>query len=66
MDTISLDICDLPSETGPCKAYISSYLIVGDVNALYNYGGCGGNENRFKTFAECEQKCGTTLINFLL
>ena len=54
------DICSLPSDTGNCRAYIPSYYF----NAVFQrcvdfiYGGCGGNENRFTTLNECEERCG--------
>jgi hypothetical protein len=56
-------ICSLPLVTGPCDAYIPSFgFSEADGHCVpFVYGGCGGNENRFSTLAECEAKCGGSL-----
>ncbi|KAA1413302.1 hypothetical protein F0U44_22525 [Nocardioides humilatus] len=45
--------------SGPCFAYIKLYLYNQKTKKCeeFIYGGCQGNDNRFITLAECEQKC---------
>nr|XP_058955453.1 carboxypeptidase inhibitor SmCI-like [Pocillopora verrucosa] len=53
------DICHLPPENGPCKAYIPRYYFdpaVGECKEFI-YGGCQGNENNFMTKEACEAMC---------
>ncbi|XP_075555473.1 doenitin-1-like [Dermacentor variabilis] len=52
-------ICNLPPETGPCKARILAqyYNPLKDSCEEFTYGGCGGNENRFDTRQLCEATC---------
>ncbi|GIX87999.1 papilin [Caerostris darwini] len=55
------DVCFLPRIIGPCRAGFSSYYFnkrTGECEHFY-YGGCKGNENRFKNKEECENKCKT-------
>ena len=61
---IFLDLCDLPSETGRCRAYIPSwYYDSGEERCkTFIYGGCGGNANRFATKEACEQRCGKGIL----
>jgi hypothetical protein len=53
------DVCSLPFEVGDCDAAIPVYFH----NPMTErceprvYGGCGGNENRFESFTECEVAC---------
>nr|DAC80551.1 TPA_inf: conotoxin superfamily conkunitzin 1 [Conus magus] len=51
--------CKLPKETGPCRALMPSYYydLSTETCEPFIYGGCGGNANRFDTFAECKQRC---------
>ncbi|KFD45663.1 hypothetical protein M514_21128 [Trichuris suis] len=53
------DPCELPPETGPCKASFSKYYYNKQTNRCetFIYGGCQGNANNFETQEECEQKC---------
>ena len=57
---IFVDLCDLPSETGYCRASIPSwYYDSGEGRCkTFIYGGCGGNANRFATKDACQQRCG--------
>ena len=54
------DICTLPPEAGPCEAFIPSFFFnaTSDRCERFIYGGCLGNDNRFSTVQECEERCG--------
>ncbi|KAH8283631.1 hypothetical protein KR018_010047 [Drosophila ironensis] len=54
------EICGQPhSVDGICLAIFPSYSYnaAGNECVSFVYGGCGGNDNRFLTQEECEQKC---------
>ena len=53
------DRCILQPDTGPCRARIPSYFYNTASGSCeqFIYGGCGGNDNRFTTAAECAQHC---------
>lgn len=56
----SSSLCALPFEPGFCNALFPVYTYdakAGECTEA-NYGGCGGNENRFDTKQECEAACG--------
>ncbi|KAF7670395.1 hypothetical protein LDENG_00287200 [Lucifuga dentata] len=44
---------------GPCKAIKDRFFFNIDTGRCehFEYGGCGGNANNFKTFEECEEMC---------
>ncbi|KAJ8704585.1 hypothetical protein PYW07_011773 [Mythimna separata] len=52
-------ICRQPAETGFCKALIPRYAYNSTSGSCqpFNYGGCGGNANNFRTRAECRMTC---------
>ena len=57
--SICADPCDLPPETGKCRAYLPRYHhnATSGQCEQFIYGGCGGNQNRFNTQHECETAC---------
>ncbi|XP_062596568.1 papilin-like [Saccostrea cucullata] len=57
-DTIS-DFCGLKPERGPCRNYtvLHFYNSTSRRCERFWYGGCEGNDNRFKTKEDCEAKC---------
>ena len=58
-DALGTDLCMLPLQSGDCSPLVENYYF--DVAAgrcvPFNYGGCGGNANRFDTLAACQQRC---------
>ena len=58
---LSLTVCNLPADAGPCRASIQRFFFDFQ-NSLcknFTYGGCKGNDNRFVTKQDCESACGT-------
>jgi len=53
-------VCSLPFEVGDCDAAMPVYYHNPATDSCEPrvYGGCGGNDNRFDTYAECESACG--------
>jgi len=53
------NLCELESETGRCKGYFPRFFFnkASGKCEQFIYGGCGGNENNFKTLAECHDTC---------
>lgn len=53
------DICQLPSRSGMCLAYIPSWHHNSQTGQCeeFIYGGCDGNDNKFPTKEACEEKC---------
>ena len=51
--------CKLPLESGSCKAKntVWGYDPKNNVCVNFNYGGCGGNGNRFATRKDCYKDC---------
>ncbi|KAA0193436.1 Collagen alpha-3(VI) chain, partial [Fasciolopsis buskii] len=51
--------CILTRDRGPCNEFITrwGWSVTEDKCISYNYGGCGGTENRFVTREECEAAC---------
>ena len=56
---LSLSLCKLPSDAGPCAQWSMRYYFDRRFGhcRIFWYGGCEGNENRFKSMAECEESC---------
>ncbi|KAF6113262.1 collagen type VI alpha 3 chain [Phyllostomus discolor] len=53
------DICKLPREEGTCRKFVLKWYYDAETGscARFWYGGCGGNENRFHSQADCERVC---------
>lgn len=53
--------CNTPKDSGPCKGIFPMYFYDNQTDSCnpFNYGGCGGNNNRFSTKEECEGSCMT-------
>nr|P00982.1 RecName: Full=Kunitz-type serine protease inhibitor homolog delta-dendrotoxin; Short=Delta-DTX; AltName: Full=Dendrotoxin delta-DaTX; AltName: Full=Protease inhibitor K; AltName: Full=Toxin C13S1C3; AltName: Full=Venom basic protease inhibitor K [Dendroaspis angusticeps] len=51
--------CKLPVRYGPCKKKIPSFYYKWKAKQClpFDYSGCGGNANRFKTIEECRRTC---------
>lgn len=53
------DVCQLTSDSGPCKASIPRWFY--DYNdgicKEFVYGGCEGNKNNYETREACESTC---------
>ncbi|KAK7865121.1 hypothetical protein R5R35_014650 [Gryllus longicercus] len=51
--------CRLPKEQGRCRASIYSFYFNPQTGQCesFQYGGCGGNANRFRSKSDCEQRC---------
>lgn len=58
--------CKVPSDPGHCRQNIPRYYY----NAMFKmclpfqYSGCGGNQNNFGSFFECQFMCGNTESGF--
>ncbi|XP_054743742.1 kunitz-type serine protease inhibitor 2 [Anastrepha obliqua] len=59
MSAQSTNVCNLPSETGHCRAAKRRYHFDADSNRcrIFIYGGCGGNGNNFRRREDCEAAC---------
>jgi len=53
------ELCQLPSDTGPCDEYIPAYFYdpLSRRCEQFVWTGCGGNANRFTSLSDCEQRC---------
>ncbi|XP_040057210.2 tissue factor pathway inhibitor a [Gasterosteus aculeatus] len=53
------ELCALRDEPGPCKAIKERFFFNVDTGHCeqFEYGGCGGNDNNFRTLEECEDMC---------
>nr|XP_031289588.1 eppin-like isoform X1 [Camelus dromedarius] len=53
------DICSMPTEPGPCMAFLHRwwYNKTSNMCSIFIYGGCKGNNNNFQSQAICENFC---------
>ncbi|XP_063602389.1 PI-stichotoxin-Hcr2g-like [Penaeus indicus] len=58
-------VCHQPRKTGSCKARLSRFYYSFDKNECFPfvYGGCGKNENNFKTKEACLFLCKREIRN---
>nr|XP_054928140.1 thrombin inhibitor hemalin-like [Dermacentor andersoni] len=51
--------CYTPPESGNCRAYIPTWYFDPKFSKcrVFVYGGCGGNENQFRSEKECQSLC---------
>lgn len=59
VDFVSKGYCHLQVDQGSCKALIPAWYydhLTGQCSQ-FQYGGCGGNENRFTSQEVCESSC---------
>jgi hypothetical protein len=56
--------CEQPADPGPCKGSFPSFAFDAATGTCkrFTYGGCGGNDNRFATKAECGTVCGAVEV----
>lgn len=57
--SVPADICNLPSDIGPCLDALYPYYFNSATGQCeeFLWGGCEGNANRFDTIEECEDTC---------
>ncbi|XP_078735135.1 kunitz-type U19-barytoxin-Tl1a-like isoform X2 [Lampetra fluviatilis] len=55
------ELCLAPPEVGLCRALIPKWYYDAAASECrsFSYGGCGGNDNKFSTQLECEERCLT-------
>ncbi|XP_071963975.1 papilin-like isoform X2 [Antedon mediterranea] len=55
------ELCSKPKVVGPCRSKITSYWYNAQTGECqeFEYGGCRGNRNRFKTEHKCQEVCST-------
>lgn len=53
------ELCAMRDDPGPCKAIKERYFFNVDTGSceLFEYGGCGGNDNNFETMEACVETC---------
>lgn len=53
------EICNLPEDGGRCRALLERYRFNPETRQceIFQYGGCGGNENNFEDIEDCKKAC---------
>ncbi|XP_064648807.1 papilin-like [Lineus longissimus] len=53
------DVCSLKLDRGPCRATLTKFFFNAETKKCeeFVYGGCVGNDNRFDSLKDCEDKC---------
>lgn len=55
--------CFLAPDKGPCENFEEIYYYNSNEGCMkFKYGGCDGNENKFKTFQDCERECSLKIM----
>ena len=51
--------CLLPQDPGDCKSFVQKWYYNKKTRScqIFEYGGCGGNDNKFNSENECLQAC---------
>jgi len=54
-----VNVCELPPETGPCRASYTNFFFDVDTQRCetFTYGGCDGNANNFHSLLDCLETC---------
>ncbi|XP_052247727.1 carboxypeptidase inhibitor SmCI-like [Dreissena polymorpha] len=50
-------VCNLPAETGPCRAAFKRWYYDNGVCKTFTYGRCAGNDNRLESTHACKKAC---------
>jgi hypothetical protein len=60
------DACNAMPESGNCEAYFERWYHdpATGLCRSFVYGGCGGNENNYQTFEECQKACPSGTPNY--
>lgn len=60
------EACTAPPDPGPCEAYLETWYHDASTGICRPswYGGCGGNENRYNSLAECQKECSGGIPNY--
>ena len=54
-----VNLCDLDRDPGPCNTNVQRYFYDRREQTcrVFEYGGCGGNDNNFGTVEQCQSEC---------